>query len=110
MPATTTTCQYQNEEFNTLYEELSVTTDEARRNAIFGDLQRMLAEDAAVGFLFPVAQDRRLGCSHRGACGRTGRWPLPISARSAGPNRPQPGGHSQDRPSAAGRRAFASDA
>jgi len=68
--------QYQNEEFNTLYEELSVTTDEARRNAIFGDLQRMLAEDAAVGFLFQLP---KIGVWDARIEGMWENWPLAVA-------------------------------
>ncbi len=45
---------YQNEEFNAIIAELDTTSDEARRNELYGDAQRILAEDAVVGFLFQL--------------------------------------------------------
>jgi len=45
---------YQNPEFNAVIEELNVTSDEAKRNELFGKAQRILAEDAVVGFLFQL--------------------------------------------------------
>jgi len=68
--------QYQSEEFNTLYEELSVTTDEDRRNEIFGDLQRTLAEDAAVGFLFQLP---KIGVWDARIEGMWENWPLAVA-------------------------------
>jgi peptide/nickel transport system substrate-binding protein len=68
--------QYQNEEFNALYEELTVTADEARRNEIFGDLQRILAEDAPVGFLFQMP---KIGVWDARIEGMWENWPLAVA-------------------------------
>ncbi len=45
---------YNNPEFNKVIAELDVTADEARRNALFGQAQEILAKDAVVGFLFQL--------------------------------------------------------
>lgn len=45
---------YQNPDFNAVIEELGVTSDEARRNELFGKAQQILADDAVVGFLFQL--------------------------------------------------------
>ena len=37
-----------------MVEELKVTTDEARRKELLGQAQKILAEDAAAGFLFQL--------------------------------------------------------
>lgn len=46
--------QYDNPEFNAVLEELKGTADEASRTELLGQAQTMLAEDAAVGFLFQL--------------------------------------------------------
>ncbi|BAI73321.1 peptide/nickel transport system substrate-binding protein [Azospirillum sp. B510] len=43
---------YRSERFNALNEELNRTQDAAKRNALYGEEQRVLAEDAVNGFLF----------------------------------------------------------
>ncbi|MGF7174339.1 ABC transporter substrate-binding protein [Azospirillum doebereinerae] len=43
---------YRNDRFKALDEELNRTQDPAKRNALYGDQQRLLAEDAVNGFLF----------------------------------------------------------
>src|SRR6516162_2386539 len=43
---------YNNEAFNALYKQIMTTPDEAGRAKLLGDAQRMLATDAAAGFLF----------------------------------------------------------
>ncbi len=48
--------QYENPEFNKVIEELSVTSDDARRNELYGQAQKILADDAVVGFLFQLAK------------------------------------------------------
>lgn len=68
--------QYQNEEFNALYEELTVTADEDRRNEIFGDLQRILAEDAPVGFLYQMP---KIGVWDARIEGMWENWPLAVA-------------------------------
>jgi len=45
---------YKNPAFNEVIEELSATSDETKRNELFGKAQRILAEDAVVGFLFEL--------------------------------------------------------
>jgi peptide/nickel transport system substrate-binding protein len=45
---------YNNPEFNEVIEELKVTTEEARRKELLGEAQKILAEDAAAGFLFQL--------------------------------------------------------
>lgn len=45
---------YANPEFNKLIEELNVTADQAKRNELYGQAQKVLAEDAPVGFLFQL--------------------------------------------------------
>lgn len=46
--------QYQNPAFDKVIEELKVTSDEARRKELLGQAQKILAEDAAAGFLFQL--------------------------------------------------------
>lgn len=45
---------YQNENFNAIIAELDATSDEEKRNELYGQAQRILAEDAVVGFLFQL--------------------------------------------------------
>jgi peptide/nickel transport system substrate-binding protein len=45
---------YQNETFNAIIAELDSTSDEEKRNELYGEAQRILAEDAVVGFLFQL--------------------------------------------------------
>jgi peptide/nickel transport system substrate-binding protein len=45
---------YQNPEFNKVIEELNLTSDEAKRNELLGKAQKILADDAVVGFLFEL--------------------------------------------------------
>ena len=45
---------YQNPEFNKVIQELDATADEAKRKALYGQAQKILAEDAPVGFLFQL--------------------------------------------------------
>lgn len=46
--------QYDNPAFDKIIEELNLTSDEARRNELYGEAQKILAEDAVVGFLFEL--------------------------------------------------------
>lgn len=46
--------QYDNPEFDKVIAELDVTTDEAKRNELFGKAQKILADDAVNGFLFEL--------------------------------------------------------
>ncbi len=43
---------YQSKEFNTLFDKIKTTTNPAERAKLLGDAQRLLANDAANGFLF----------------------------------------------------------
>ncbi|MEO3999998.1 ABC transporter substrate-binding protein [Mesorhizobium sp. CAU 1732] len=45
---------YKNPEFNKVIEELNVTADEAKRNELYGQAQKILADDAVAGFLFQL--------------------------------------------------------
>ncbi|WP_448192486.1 ABC transporter substrate-binding protein [Azospirillum sp. sgz301742] len=45
---------YKSDRFNALNAELERTLDPARRKALYGDMQRVLAEDAVNGFLFQL--------------------------------------------------------
>ena len=47
---------YQNDAFDGIMETLAETTDEAERNALLEDAQRILADDAVNGFLFQLAK------------------------------------------------------
>ena len=43
---------YNNKEFNALFDRIKATSNEAERNKLLGDAQKLLANDAANGFLF----------------------------------------------------------
>jgi len=43
---------YQSKEFNALFDKIKTTANQAERNKLLGDAQRVLATDAANGFLF----------------------------------------------------------
>ncbi|WP_399679958.1 ABC transporter substrate-binding protein [Xenophilus sp.] len=43
---------YNNKEFNALFDRIKATGNEAERNKLLGDAQKLLANDAANGFLF----------------------------------------------------------
>ncbi|WP_312796982.1 ABC transporter substrate-binding protein [Tianweitania sp.] len=45
---------YQNPEFNKVIGELDATVDEAKRKDLYGQAQKILADDAPVGFLFQL--------------------------------------------------------
>jgi peptide/nickel transport system substrate-binding protein len=45
---------YQNPAFNEVIAELAATSDEAKRNELYGKAQKILADDAVVGFLFEL--------------------------------------------------------
>jgi peptide/nickel transport system substrate-binding protein len=45
---------YKSDRFNALNAELERTLDPARRKALYGDMQRLLAEDSVNGFLFQL--------------------------------------------------------
>ena len=48
--------RYQSEEFDATIDELTVTADPDARNALLGDAQRRIAEDAVNGYLFQLAK------------------------------------------------------
>jgi ABC-type transport system substrate-binding protein len=78
--------QYQNEEFNALYEELTVTADEAAatRSSRSCSASWPRTPRSASSSRCPRSAS---GMPASRACGKTGRWPSPTSARSAGQNR-----------------------
>jgi len=45
---------YHNPGFDKVIEELNLTSDEAKRKELYGEAQKILAEDAPVGFLFEL--------------------------------------------------------
>lgn len=45
---------YDNPAFDKVIEELNLTSDEARRKELYGEAQKILADDAVVGFLFEL--------------------------------------------------------
>lgn len=47
---------YDNPEFDKVLTELEATSDEAKRNELYGQAQKIIAEDAVVGFLFQLAK------------------------------------------------------
>ena len=47
--------QYDNPEFQALMETLNKTTDPAKRDALMGDAQKIIADDAVNGYLFQLA-------------------------------------------------------
>ncbi len=66
---------YSSEAFNAVMDELNGTTDPAKRIALLGDAQRILAEDAVNGFIFQLP---KIGIWRQGL---TGMWKnSPIQA------------------------------
>jgi peptide/nickel transport system substrate-binding protein len=47
---------YDNPAFDKVIEELNATSDEAKRKELYGQAQKILADDAVVGFLFELAR------------------------------------------------------
>ncbi|MBX3597373.1 MAG: ABC transporter substrate-binding protein [Rhizobiaceae bacterium] len=47
---------YDNPNFDKLIEELNITSDEAARKDLYGKAQKILSDDAVVGFLFELAR------------------------------------------------------
>jgi peptide/nickel transport system substrate-binding protein len=47
---------YDNPEFDKVYAELEVTSDQAKRNELYKQLQEIIAKDAVNGFLFQLAK------------------------------------------------------
>jgi peptide/nickel transport system substrate-binding protein len=48
--------QYDNPEFDKVYAELEVTSDQAKRNELYKQLQEIIAKDAVNGFMFQLAK------------------------------------------------------
>lgn len=68
--------QYKNPEFKALMAKIDVTIDEAERNKLYGDAQRMLARDAVNGFLFILP---KLTVTKADLEGMWTDWPLPLT-------------------------------
>lgn len=68
--------QYKNPEFKALMARIDVTIDEAERNKLYGDAQRMLARDAVNGFLFILP---KLTVTKADLEGMWTDWPLPLT-------------------------------
>jgi peptide/nickel transport system substrate-binding protein len=68
--------QYQSPEFNAVMDELEVTSDEAKRNELYGKAQRILAHDAPVGFLFQMP---KIGVWDAKLEGMWENWPLSVA-------------------------------
>ncbi len=68
--------QYKNPEFKALIGKIDVTLDEAERNKLYGEAQRMLASDAVNGFLFILP---KLTVTRADLEGMWTDWPLPLT-------------------------------
>jgi len=68
--------QYRNPEFKTLMAKIDGTLDEAERNRLYGEAQRMLARDAVNGFLFILP---KLTVTRADLEGMWTDWPLPLT-------------------------------
>ena len=68
--------QYKNPEFKALMARIDTTLDEAERNKLYGDAQRMLARDAVNGFLFILP---KLTVTKADLEGMWTDWPLPLT-------------------------------
>lgn len=68
--------QYESDEFNAVYEELNVTTDEERRYELFRQAQEILARDAVNGFLFQLP---KIGVWDARIEGMWENWPLAVA-------------------------------
>jgi peptide/nickel transport system substrate-binding protein len=68
--------QYKKPEFKELMAKIDATADEAERNKLYGDAQRMLAEDAANVFLFQLP---KIGAWNADLNGMWENWPLPAN-------------------------------
>jgi peptide/nickel transport system substrate-binding protein len=68
--------QYRNPEFKALIETIDRTVDEAQRNKLYGDAQRMLARDAVNGFLFILP---KITVAKADLEGMWTDWPLPLT-------------------------------
>lgn len=68
--------QYENPEFKAVLAELEGTTDDAKRNELYGKAQKILADDAVVGFLFQMP---KLGVWDARIEGLWENWPLAVA-------------------------------
>ncbi len=68
--------QYHNDAFSAVFEELTTTTDEERRYELYGDAQRILAEDAVNGYLFQLP---KIGVWDARIEGMWENWPLSVA-------------------------------
>ena len=68
--------QYRNPAFVELIRTIGTTVDDGRRNALYGDAQRMLANDAVNVFLFVLP---KITVTRRTLHGMWADWPLPAN-------------------------------
>lgn len=68
--------QYRNPAFKELMAKIDATADEAERNKLYGDAQRMLAHDAVNVFLFQLP---KIGAWNAELNGMWESWPLPAN-------------------------------
>lgn len=68
--------QYQSDEFDSVFEELSVTVDEQRRYELYRQAQEILARDAVNGFMFQLA---KVGVWDKRLEGMWENWPLSVA-------------------------------
>ena len=67
---------YSNPAFKALMAKIDTTVDEAERNKLYGDAQRMLAEDCVNVFLFQLP---KIGAWNADLNGMWENWPLPAN-------------------------------
>jgi len=68
--------QYRNPAFNALMAKIGTTMDEAERNRLYGEAQRMLTTDAVNVFLFQLP---KIGVWNVNLTGMWENWPLPAN-------------------------------
>jgi peptide/nickel transport system substrate-binding protein len=67
---------YKNPAFKALMARIDTTVDEAERNKLYGDAQRMLAEDCVNVFLFQLP---KIGAWNANLIGMWENWPVPAN-------------------------------
>ncbi len=67
---------YKRPEFKALMAQIDATVEEAERNRLYGDAQRMLAEDSVNVFLFQLP---KIGAWNADLTGMWESWPLPAN-------------------------------
>lgn len=67
---------YKNPAFRALMARIDTTVDEAERNKLYGDAQRMLAEDCVNVFLFQLP---KIGAWNANLIGMWENWPVPAN-------------------------------